>query len=165
MSSTAALPSAARRQGFLRSLVLWLVLPMAVLVPLWVVAGRSIFGIGGQMVLWLGISLGPVLLVLFLLAGAKLIETARCRMQLPFRAVVALVLSWLLGLAFGFTVPDYGGGAGEGASVLSFLAGPSALGMSTAVCNPFGIITVALSVAATVFAYRAAAAGQREAGA
>jgi hypothetical protein len=165
MSSTVVPPPSAVRQGFLRSLVLWLAIPMAVLVPLWVVAGRVLFGIGGQMVLWLGISLAPVLLVLLLLTGVKLIETARRGMLLPVRAVVAPALAWLLAFAFGFTVPDFGGGAGEGASIMSLLAGPSALGMSTALCNPFGIIAVGLAIAATVFAYRAAGGARRGSGA
>jgi hypothetical protein len=162
MSSTLA--SAAVRQHVLASVVLWLALPMAVLVPLWVVAGRVMFGIGGQMVLWLGISLGPVLLVLLLLTGIKLAEAARRGVLLPVRAVVAPALAWLAAIAFGFTVPDFGGGAGDGTSVMSLLAGPSALGMSTALCNPFGIIAVALTVASTVFAFRVAADGRKGAG-
>jgi hypothetical protein len=161
MSSTFVPSSAAVRQGFLPSVVLWLALPMAVLVPLWVVAGRVLFGIGGQMVLWLGISLGPALLVLLLLTGIKLAEAARRGVLLPVRAVVAPVLAWLAAIAFGFTVPDFGGGAGNGTSVMSLLAGPSALGMSTALCNPFGIIAMALTIASTVFAFRAAADGRK----
>lgn len=164
MSSTLVPPAAAVRQPFLVSLVLWLALPMAVLVPLWVVAGRVLFGIGGQMVLWLGISLGPALLVLLSLTGAKLAEAARGGVLLPVRAVVAPALAWLAAIAFGFTVPDFGGGAGDGTSVMSLLAGPSALGMSTALCNPCGIIAMALAIASTVFAFRAAAAGRKAAG-
>lgn len=163
MSSTLVPSSAAVRQRFLPSLVLWLALPMAVLVPLWVVAGRMLFGIGGQMVLWLGISLGPVLLVLLLLSGLKLAEAARRGVLLPVRAVVAPALAWLSAIAFGFTVPDFGGGAGDGASIMSLVAGPSALGMSTALCNPCGIIAVALTIAATVFAFAAAADGKQTA--
>ncbi|MGM0930279.1 MAG: hypothetical protein ACQEXN_11275 [Actinomycetota bacterium] len=163
MSSTFVPSSAAVRQRFLPSLVLWLALPMAVLVPLWVVAGRALFGIGGQMVLWLGISLGPALLVLLLLTGIKLAEAARQGVLLPVRAVVAPALAWLAAIAFGFTVPDFGGGAGDGTSVVSLLAGPSALGMSTALCNPCGIIAMALTIASTVFAFRAAADGRKAA--
>jgi hypothetical protein len=95
-----------------------------------------------------------------LLTGIKLAEAARRGVLLPVRAVVAPALAWLAAIAFGFTVPDFGGGAGDGTSVMSLLAGPSALGISTALCNPCGIIAVALTIASTVFAFRAAADGK-----
>ncbi|MFD1214617.1 hypothetical protein ACFQ36_21550 [Arthrobacter sp. GCM10027362] len=128
-------------------------IPMAVLVALWVAGGRVLFGVGGQLTLLLGLTLAPVLFILLLLAGVRTTATAARYRPFAASAGTSAVLAgaWLTALGFGFTVPDFGPAGG---SVMSRLLGEAALGVSTALCNPLGIISVGLAIAAVVMAYR-----------
>lgn len=136
-----------------RTLVAAASVPMAVLVALWVAGGRVLFGVSGQLTMLLALTLAPVLLVLLLLAGVR--TTATAAHYRPFaasaRSSAVLACAWLASLGFGFTVPEFGP---HGGSVMSRLFGEAALGMSTALCNPLGISSVGLAVAAVVLAYQ-----------
>ncbi|NKX55639.1 hypothetical protein [Arthrobacter mobilis] len=142
-----------RPAGAFRTAVAAVSVPMALLVPLWAAAGRVLFGIGGQLTVLLAFTLGPVLLILLLLAGVR--TTATAAKYRPFAAPAdtsaVLAGAWLAALGFGFTVPDFGA---RGGSVMSRLLGDSALGLSTALCNPLGILSLGLAIAAVVLAYR-----------
>lgn len=141
----------------------WLVavasIPMATLVALWVVAGRLLFGVSGPMVAILGYSLGPALFILLLIAGVKTTANAfRSRPAgAPAKTCALLLAAWLAAIGFGFTVPDFGG---NGGSAMSALAGEAALGMSTALCNPLGIISVGLAITVAVTSWRDAKYGR-----
>jgi len=149
VSRSAVVPKA----NIFQTLVAAASIPMATLVAVWVVAGRLLFGISGPMTAILGYSLGPVLFILLLIAGVK--TTANALKVRPFGAPAKtsalLVVTWLVAIGFGFTVPDFGE---NGGSILSALAGESALGMSIALCNPLGIISVGLSITVAVIAWR-----------
>ncbi|AUI50465.1 hypothetical protein AC20117_06135 [Arthrobacter crystallopoietes] len=146
-------PAVVRRPNPFQALVAVICIPMAILVPVWVVAGRVLFGISGPMVSILAFTLGPVLLLLLLFAGVKTVANAvRVRpFGAPLKTSALLVTTYLVAFGFGFTVPDFGE---NGGSILTALAGESALGMSIALCNPLGIISIALSITVTVVCYR-----------
>ncbi|MCG2621885.1 hypothetical protein LVY72_08130 [Arthrobacter sp. I2-34] len=154
MSSTAARSRRIDRPAnAFRTLAAALSIPMALLVPLWAAGGRVLFGVGGQLTTLLAFTLGPVLFLLLLLAGVR--TTATAAHYRPFAASAGtsavLACAWLAALGFGFTVPDFGD---RGGSVMSRLLGEPALGVSTALCNPLGIISVGLAIASVAMAYR-----------
>ena len=146
-------PAVVRRANPFQWLVAMASIPMATLVALWVVAGRLLFGISGPMVAILGYSLGPVLFILLLIAGVKTTANALKGRPAgaPVKTCALLLVAWLAAIGFGFTVPDIGD---NGGSVMTALAGESALGMSTALCNPLGIISLGLAITVAVTAWR-----------
>lgn len=118
-------------------------------------AGRWVFGIGGELTWWY-VPLIAVPFAALQVWAARRLQIAADRGRRIGRApFVALMLSWACAVAFGFTVPDLVGG--ELVSIVSHLAGPESLGMSIALCNPFGILAFATAIAAVAFA---AAAGR-----
>jgi len=134
---------------------------VAVILALWMGFGRWLFGIGGHMTWWYAplIALPFLILQWWTLQRMSVARSRGCRIgRAP---IVALVLSWLCALGFGFTAPDIQAGGSAGltgdgsASILSHLAGPEWIGMSIALCNPLGIIALALSIAALGFAFAA----------
>jgi hypothetical protein len=141
-----------RPANFVRTLIAAASIPMAAVAALWAAGGRMLFGVSGQLTMLLAFTLGPVLFVLLLLAGLR--TTATAAHYRPFAApagtCAVLAGAWLTALGFGFTVPDFGPAVG---SVMSRLFGESALGVSTALCNPLAIASLALAVAAVVMAY------------
>lgn len=152
-------PAVVRKANPFQWLVAAASIPMATLVALWVVAGRLLFGISGPMVAILGYSLGPVLFILLLIAGVKTTANAlRGRPAgTPAKTCALLIVAWLAAIGFGFTVPDFGD---NGGSIMTALAGESALGMSTALCNPLGIISVGLAITVAVTSWRDAKYGR-----
>ena len=101
-------------------------------------AGRWAFGIGGELTLWYVplIALPFAILQLAVVHRIRVAERRGCA------------------IGFGFTVPD--SVDGQLVSIFSLLAGESQLGMSIALCNPFGIIAFAGIIAALIFAAQAA---------
>lgn len=125
------------------------------LLSLWIGFGRWAFGGGGELTWWYAPLIALPFAVLQLWTVRRL-RIASDRGRPVGRApYVALALSWACALAFGLTVPDLVGG--ELVSVLSLLAGSDWVGMSIALCNPFGILAFATVIAALAFA---AAAGR-----
>ena len=136
----------------MRNLILGVV---GVVLGAWMGAGRWAFGVGGELTWWSLPLIGAPFAILQLWTVRRL-RIAKDRGRPVGRApFVALALSWACALAFGLTVPDLVGG--ELVSLLSHLAGADWLGMSIALCNPFGIIAFATAIAALGFA---AAAGR-----
>lgn len=129
---------------------------MALAVPLWIVAGRTLWGISGDLVRILALTAGPLLALLMLAAAVRI--TARAVGEKPFgvsrRLSLLLLGNWLAAAAFGFLVPEPAGEGTAGGSVMSVLLGEEALGFSAALCNPFGIATLGLTVAVLVAAFR-----------
>lgn len=127
---------------------------MALLVPLWITAGRMLVGTDGQLVAVFALTAGPVLAVLMLTAAVKITVAAFTRRPFgaPLGTSLLLLANYVLAGAFGFFVPDFG--APEAGSVFSSLAGPEVLGYSAALANPFGIATLMVTVAALVSAVR-----------
>ena len=112
--------------------------------------GRFLFGVGGELTWWYAPLIALPFFLQQLFALQRMIIAERRGRSVGRSVYVALVLSWLCALGFGFTVPDLVGG--ELVSVLSHLAGDSWIGMSIALCNPLGILAFATSIAAVIFA-------------
>ncbi|GAA1348723.1 hypothetical protein GCM10009636_04370 [Arthrobacter koreensis] len=130
-------------------------LPMALPVPLWITAGRMLFGVEGHLVSIFALTAGPVLAVLMLAAAVKITAAAAARRPFgaPLKTSLLLLANYVLAGAFGFFVPDFG--TPQAGSVFSALAGPEVLGYSAALANPFGIATLMVTVAVLVTALRA----------
>ena len=129
-------------------------IPMALLIPLWITAGRMLFGTDGRLVPIFALTAGPVLAVLMLTAAVKITVAAAARRPFgaPLKTSLLLLANYVLAGAFGFFVPDFG--TPEAGSVFSALAGPEVLGYSAALANPFGIATLMVTVAVLVSAVR-----------
>lgn len=129
-------------------------LPMALLMPLWITAGRMLVGANGQLVTIFALTAGPLLAVLMLTAAVKITAAAAARRPFgaPLRTSVLLLANYVLAGAFGFFVPDFG--TPEAGSVFSSLAGTEVLGYSAALANPLGIATLMVTVAVLVTAFR-----------
>ncbi len=113
--------------------------------------GRWFFGIGGDLTWWYVPAIGLTYAVLSWWIGHRMTITRR-RGRHTGRAVwVALVLSWVCAIGFGFTVPDRA--SGDLVSIVSLAAGSAfSTEMSIALCNPFGIVSFTLAFIALGFA-------------
>lgn len=118
-----------------------------------------VFGIGAELSWWYFGLIAIPYLVLQLWAVWRLkiaVDRGRRIGRAPY---VAQALSWACAIGFGFTSPNMTAGAEAGltgeqmTSVLSHLAGNDWIGMSIALCNPFGIIAMSTAIFALVFAY------------
>ncbi|WAP52174.1 hypothetical protein OL239_02380 [Arthrobacter sp. ATA002] len=152
MSTTSPPQSAVRPAALFGAAAAALSIPMALLVPLWITAGRVLFGINGNLVAIFAATLGPLLVGLMLLAAVRI--TVAARRRTPFGAPTGtsflLLATWVAGAAFGFLVPDVGGGHGKDGSVMSVLLGTGAGGFSAALANPVGMIMLGLTVSLVV---------------
>ncbi|QNN63983.1 hypothetical protein H9L06_08360 [Leucobacter denitrificans] len=113
--------------------------------------GRWLFGIGGDLTWWYVPAIGLTYAVLSWWIGHRMAITQR-RGRRTGRAVwVALILSWVCAIGFGFTVPDRVGD--ELISIVSLAAGSAfSTEMSIALCNPLGIVSFTLAFIALGFA-------------
>lgn len=142
-----------RGQGFRRwaARIGWV---LAVAVPVWLAGGRVLTDSTGDLTPVYAATLAPVLLVLSVVALAV---PARRQARYPsVRACTVLLISWVCGIALGFTLPDTGAGA---SSVLGAWAGPGAEGAAAALSNPLGIIMLFMAVMGCVVSIRHSAHG------
>ncbi|MCU1419249.1 hypothetical protein [Mycetocola sp.] len=121
-----------------------------ILLAAWIVAGRVLFGVSGVLVPVFALTLGPLIVLLHVLAGLGIRRAVRAGYRIRPSTVVPLVMSWISGVLFGLTVPE---AMPELRSVLADGSEPWAVEMSTALCNPLAIICVGTSVAAVIFAH------------
>ena len=121
---------------------------MAVLIPLWITAGRVLFGVQGNLVAIFTATVGPLLAILLLLSAVRITVAAARRPTFgaPLRTSFLLLATWTAGGVFGFLVPDAGGDPEHSGSVMSVLLGADAVGFSAALANPAGIMTLGLTV-------------------
>ncbi|GAA1321559.1 hypothetical protein ACFSWE_12620 [Leucobacter albus] len=124
---------------------------MGLVLAVWMSAGRWFFGIGGSLTWWYVPAIGLTYAVLLLWVGHRMAVTEQ-RGRRTGRAVwVALILSWVCAVGFGFTVPDNVGG--ELDSIISHASGSQfSAEMSIALCNPLGILAFSLAFVALGFA-------------
>lgn len=149
---SAASPSAVSR--VFTSVIAGASIPMALIIPAWITAGRMLVGADGRLVTVFALTAGPLLAVLMLTAAVKITAGAAARTPFgaPMKTSVLLLANWFLGGIFGFFVPDFG--TPQAGSVFSSLAGPEVLGYSAALANPFGIATLFITVVVLVRAFR-----------
>lgn len=154
--STIARPSGLHPSTIFRGAVAALSIPMALAVPLWITAGRTLFGVEGPLVVIFTATVGPLLAVLLLVSAVRITVAATRRRTFgaPLRTSFLLLGTWLAGGAFGFLVPDVGGPPGREGSVMSVLLGEEVVGMSAALANPTGILTLGMSVCLIVVSRR-----------
>lgn len=129
---------------------------VGLLVAAWVGFGRVPFGVAGE--------LTPVFALVALLigtlqafAGRAAFVAARRGHRLGVWTVIVVAFSWAWGIVCGFTLPDL-----TAIGLQTIATGPHqpALGFAIGVTNPAGILTIALSIAAVVLAYRDARGGR-----
>ncbi|MET4061886.1 hypothetical protein ABIB35_003463 [Arthrobacter sp. UYP6] len=163
MSTTSPPRSAVRPAALFGASAAVLSIPMALLVPLWITAGRMLFGVQGNLVVIFAATAGPLLAVLMLLSAVQITVAAwrRPAFEVPLRTSFLLLGTWVAGAAFGFLVPDVGGEPGRNGSVMSVLLGSEAGGFSAALANPVGMIMLGLTVCMVVVSRRD---GKRAAG-
>jgi hypothetical protein len=121
-----------------------------VLLAAWIVAGRVLFGVSGVLVPVFAWTLGPLIVLLHVLAGRGIRRVVRAGHRIRPSTIVPLGMAWISGLLFGLTVPE---ATPELRSVLADGSDPWAVEMSTALCNPLAILCVGTSVAAAIFAH------------
>lgn len=125
----------------------------AVLLPLWVLVGRGLFGatVGWQFVLL--VILMPILGLGMLVVGGLIAARKEVR---SVRAVgwldLAVVGAWHLAIvALGFFLVDTSSARLGGSSVFTQLAGADAEELSNVLANLFGAVTVLIGIAAFWF--------------
>ncbi|WP_129656583.1 hypothetical protein [Rothia halotolerans] len=131
---------------------LWLSAPMTVLAALWVTAGRSLFGAGGELLGIFAISLGPLMLVVMGAASVLMHRDARRytrRVTTPLLSFTQAA-TWVLALFFGLLIPDRVDG--RTVSAVSEIAGDHLVGLSAGFGNTVGILTYVAAFATLIIA-------------
>ena len=120
----------------------------------WMSLGRWAFGLGGGLTWWYLPGIGLTYALLSWWIGRRLTLATRRGRRTGRSVWVALILSWVSAIGFGFTVPDSVNG--ELVSILSNSVGSQfSAEMSIALCNPLGILAFALAFVALGFAIAA----------
>ncbi|MBM7052015.1 hypothetical protein [Rothia sp. ZJ1223] len=121
--------------------------PLAVIATLWIVAGRSLFGAGGDLVPVFAVSFGPMLLVAMGMGAVMMRREAALHVTRSTTFTIALVyvISFVLALVFGFLVPDRMGG--RVVSAASQVFGEWFVGLSAGFGNTAGILTLCFALA------------------
>jgi hypothetical protein len=121
-----------------------------VVLAAWVVGGRYLFGVGGDLTLVFACTLGPALVVLHFFVGRAIVRTARRGHRTRAATIATLAVAWGCGILLGFTIPDITANGLQ--TILSSLTSPGSLDLVVGLSNPLGIIMLATSVAALVLA-------------
>jgi hypothetical protein len=127
-----------------------IVMVAGVLIAAWMGFGRTLFGVGGEFVLAYTLTASVAIAVLNIFTGRAIRRAVTIGHRLHPQTVIAVVLTWIAGIGFGFTVAD----ANESGldTVMSHLGGETLRGMAIGLSNLFGILTLGGSIAALVFA-------------
>ncbi|WP_150306782.1 MFS transporter [Planctomonas psychrotolerans] len=122
----------------------------ALLLPLWVLVGRGLFGatVGWQFVLL--VILAPILAISMLMVAGMISarKDVRSTRAVSWLDVAAVGVWHLCILALGFFVVDVGASGEGGTSAFTQVAGSDSEGLSTVLANLFGALTVIVGVAA-----------------
>jgi len=127
-----------------------IVMVLGVIVAAWMGFGRIFFGVGGEFVLAYTLTASVVIATLNLFTGRAIRRTREVGHRTHPQTVIALVVFWVAGLGFGFTVGD----ANEAGldTVMSRLGGETLRGIAIGLSNLFGILALGSSIAALIFA-------------
>ena len=123
---------------------------LGAVVAAWMGFGRTLFGVGGEFVLAYTLTASVALVIINIFTGRKLRLAERRGHRVHPQTVVALVVFWLAGLGFGFTVADANAKGLD--TLMSYWGGETLRGMAIGLSNLFGILALAGSVAALIFA-------------
>lgn len=111
----------------------------------WVVAGRALFGIAGELTQVYAFTLGLVIIVLHAFIGEALVRTAHHGYRTRPATIGMLVASWGCGILLGLMIPD-----ATPAGLQTILTGASEPGLSIVIglANPAGIIMLVTVIVA-----------------
>jgi hypothetical protein len=121
-----------------------------VVLAAWIVGGRYLFGVGGELTPVFASTIGLALVALHFFAGRAIARTARRGRRTRPAVVATLAAAWGCGILLGFTIPDITPHGLQ--TILSTLAGPGSLDLVVGLSNPLGIVMLATSIAALVLA-------------
>ncbi|WP_129358982.1 MULTISPECIES: hypothetical protein [Micrococcaceae] len=141
-----------RRDAALLRISSWIGFPMALVGAIWVTTGRSLFGAGGTLVGTFLVSVGPLYLVVMLLASWRMYTDANRYEARSTSGMLASIqaLTWILAGVFGFLIPDRVNG--ETVSALSQVFGHDLVGLSAGFGNTFAILTFVGAFATLIIA-------------
>jgi hypothetical protein len=120
-----------------------------VLLAAWVVAGRSLFGVGGSLTVTYALTIGVLLVVLHFFVGRGILRTARRGYRTRPATIGTVIAAWGCGILLGLMIPDI-----TPAGLQTILTGASepGLGIVIGLSNPLGIIMLVMSITALVLA-------------
>ena len=111
----------------------------------WVVGGRALFGIAGELTQLYAFTLGLVIIVLHAFIAEALVRTAHHGHRTRATTIGMLIASWGCGILLGLMIPDM-----TELGLQTILTGPEepALGIVIGVANPLGIIMLVTAIVA-----------------
>lgn len=123
---------------------------MGLLCALWITAGRSLFGAGGDLVPVFAVSFGPALALIYLVAAffsAREVkrQSAGAAAGLPWLTALVQASGWVLAFIFGMFVPDRIEGVTVSAAASLF--GADFVGLSAGFGNTTGILAFSFAIA------------------
>lgn len=115
----------------------------------WVVAGRALFGLAGELVPLYALTLGLTIVVLHAFIGDGLARTALHGHRTRPTTIGMLAASWGCGVLLGLMIPD-----ATPLGLQTILSGPDepGLGIAIGVANPLGIIMLVTAIVALFLA-------------
>lgn len=127
-----------------------IVMIAGVLMAAWMGFGRIFFSVGGEFVLAYSLTASVAIAALNIATGFKIRAAKKIGHRIHPQTVVALIVAWVGGIGFGFTVAD----ANEAGlnTVMALLGGELVYGLSIGLGNLFGIMALGGSIAALIFA-------------
>jgi hypothetical protein len=119
-----------------------------VVLALWIVAGRFLFGIGGELTLAY-LLLGILIVILHVYIGRALTRASARGFRIRPSTRGTLIASWGCGVLLGLTIPDL---TPDG--LQTFLTGSTQpwLEVAIGVANPAGILTIGFTIITLVLA-------------
>lgn len=146
-ASTAPRALLPARRAAVRGILVFLA---GVVLALWIVFGRHLFGMGGDLTP-IYLLLGIVIIVLHAFIGQALARTAGRGYSTRRATLVTLVAAWGCGILLGLVIPDVTADGLQ--TVISGTTEPWR-GIAIGLANPAGILTIALTIAALVLAHQ-----------
>jgi len=124
------------------------VLLIGLLLALWIVAGRFLFGIGGELT-FAYLLLGILIVILHVYIGRALTRASARGFRVRPSTRGALIASWGCGALLGLTIPDL---TPDGLQTILTGSTQPWLEVAIGVANPAGILTIGFTIIALVLA-------------
>ncbi|MDQ0614596.1 membrane protease YdiL (CAAX protease family) [Microbacterium sp. W4I4] len=124
------------------------VLLAGVVLALWIVAGRFLFGIGGELAIAY-LLIGVLIVILHVYIGRALTCAAARGFGVRPSTRGTVIAAWGCGVLLGLTIPDL---TPDGLQTILTGAAQPWLEVAIGVANPAGILTVAFTIIALVLA-------------
>lgn len=124
------------------------VLVAGVVLALWIVVGRFLFGIGGELTLAY-LLIGVLIVILHVYIGRAMARTRARGFTLRPATRGTLIAAWGCGVLLGLTIPDL---TPDGLQTILTGAAQPWLEVAIGVANPAGILTIAFTIIALALA-------------